>query len=394
MEQIQSLLDKLSKEVSRENTKLEEKKSRGESFNIFSICGVNHYEVTHSAIIAEFLDPQGSHGQGLAFVKAFIESLNLQDFDFSLNGVEVATEMVTPNGRIDVVISNNNKQAVIIENKIYASDQWKQLKRYDDFAKTKYTNGYKILYLTLNGNDPNDEGSKKVDYVTISYKHHIIDWLLRCKHLAIDKPLIRETLNQYIQHIKNLTNTIDMDTDNKNSIIKLLIENHQATEKILNMQRDLEEHIVKNILFRALEGVGHEFNMQFDCKDINRFFSKSAQAWFSFTPTPNQSSTWYLAFEFGAGNWRTLEWGLVWDENHRRDRKALRQLPIFGKKPNDLWFYGWDYVSDGDWDTKYLLEMANDIEKFKQFYRGLISSVLENISPEELAKERPAAFPT
>ena len=224
MEQLQSLLNKLSKELSRENTKLEEKKSRGESFNIFSICGVNHYEVTHSAIIAEFLDPQGSHGQGLAFVKAFIESLNLQDFDFSLNGVEVATEMVTPNGRIDVVISNNNKQAVIIENKIYASDQWKQLKRYDDFAKTKYTNGYKILYLTLNGNDPNDEGSKKVDYVTISYKHHIIDWLLRCKHLAIDKPLIRETLNQYIQHIKNLTNTIDMDTDNKNSIIKLLIE--------------------------------------------------------------------------------------------------------------------------------------------------------------------------
>ena len=193
MEQIQSLLDKLSKEVSRENTKLEEKKSRGESFNIFIICGVNHYEVTHSAIIAEFLDPQGSHGQGLVFVKAFIESLNLQDFDFSLNGVEVATEMVTPNGRIDIVISNNNKQAVIIENKIYASDQWKQLKRYNDFAKTKYMNGYKILYLTLNGSSPNDEASQKVAHKTISYKHHIIDWLLECRHIAIEKPLIRET---------------------------------------------------------------------------------------------------------------------------------------------------------------------------------------------------------
>ena len=386
MEQLQSLLDKLSKEVSRENNKLEEKKSRGESFNIFSICGVNHYEVTHSAIIAEFLDPQGSHGQGLAFVKAFVESLNLQDFDFSLNGVKVATEMVTPNGRIDIVISNNNKQAIIIENKIYASDQWKQLKRYDDFAKTKYTNGYKILYLTLNGNDPNDDESREVEYITISYKHHIIDWLLQCKLLAIDKPLIRETLNQYIQHIKNLTNTIDMENNEKNSIIELLIKYPQETAKIINMQRDLEEHIVKNILFRALEGVGHEFNMQFDCKDINRFFSKSPQAWFSFTPTPtpNQSSTWYLAFEFGAGNWRTLEWGLVWDENHRKDRKALRQLPIFRKKPSDLWFHGWDYVKNGDWSTKYLLDMANNIEEFKQFYRGLISSVLDNISPEEL----------
>lgn len=382
MEQIRSLLFELSKEVSRENTKLDEKKSRGESFNIFSICGVNHYEVTHSAIIAEFLNPLGSHGQGLVFVKAFVESLHLQGFDFSFDGVVVTTEMVTPNGRIDIVISNGSKQAIIIENKIYAADQWKQLKRYDEFAKIKYPNGYKILYLTLNGSDPNDEESLKVDYITISYKHHVIDWLLRCKHLAIDKPLIRETLNQYIQHIKNLTNTIEMENNEKNSIIELLIKYPQETAKIINMQRDLEEHIVKNILFQELEGVGHEFNMQFECKDINRFFSKSAQAWFSFTP--NQPSSWYLAFEFGAGNWRTLEWGLVWDENHRKDRKALRQLPIFRKKPSDLWFYGWDYVSNGDWDTNYLLEMANDIEKFKEYYRGLISSVLENISPEEL----------
>ena len=179
MEQLQSLLDKLSKEVSRENTKLEEKKSRGESFNIFSICGVNHYEVTHSAIIAEFLDPQGSHGQGLAFVKVFVESLNLQDFDFSLDGVEVTTEMVTPNGRIDIVISNGNKQAIIIENKIYAGDQWEQLKRYDEYAKSKYHNGYKILYLTLYGSDPNDEASKEVKYLTVSYRHHI-DVLLVC----------------------------------------------------------------------------------------------------------------------------------------------------------------------------------------------------------------------
>ena len=384
MEQIRSLLHELSKEVSRENTKLEEKKSRGESFNIFSICGVNHYEVTHSAIIAEFLDPQGSHGQGLAFVKAFVESLNLQDFDFSLNGVEVATEMVTPNGRIDIVISNNNKQAVIIENKIYASDQWKQLKRYDDFAKTKYMNGYKILYLTLNGSSPNDEASQKVAHKTISYKHHIIDWLLECRHIAIEKPLIRETLNQYIQHIKNLTNTIDMDTDNKNSIIKLLIENHQATEKILNIQRDLEEYIVKDILFHALGEVAQEFDMRFECEDPKRFFSKSAQAWFAIRPPQSSTSTWFIAFEFGAGDWRTLEVGLVWDETNRKTRKAKEQLPIFRKKPNDLWFHGWDYVKYGDWSTKYLLDMANNVEEFKQFYRDLIGSILENITPEKL----------
>ena len=382
MEQIQSLLLELSKEVSRENTKLEEKKSRGESFNIFSVCGVNHYEVTHSAIISELLNPEGSHGQGLAFVKVFVESLNLQDFDFSLDGVEVTTEMVTPNGRIDIVISNGNKQAIIIENKIYAGDQWKQLKRYDEYAKSKYYNGHKILYLTLYGSDPNDEASKEVNYLTISYRHHIIDWLLECRHIAIEKPLIRETLNQYIQHLKKLTNTIDMETDNKNSIINLLIENYQATEKILNIQRDLEEHIVKNILFHALGEVAQEFDMHFECEDPKRFFSKSALAWFAIRPS--QPSTWYIAFEFGAGDWRTLEVGLVWDETCRESRKAKEQLPIFRKKPNDLWFHGWDYVKNGDWSTQYLLNMANNVEEFKQFYRDLIGSILENITPEKL----------
>ena len=383
MEQIRSLLLELSKEVSRENTKLEEKKSRGESFNIFSICGVNHYEVTHSAIIAEFLNPLGSHGQGLAFVNIFVKSLNLQDFDFSLNGVEVTTEMVTSDGRIDIVISNNNKQAIIIENKIYASDQWKQLKRYDDFAKTKYTNGYKILYLTLNGNDPNDDESRKVEYITISYKHHIIDWLLQCKLLAIDKPLIRETLNQYIQHIKNLTNTIEMENNEKNSIIELLIKYPQETAKIINTQWDMEEYIVKTYLFPTLERVAQKFDMRFYCEDTNRLFSRSSSAYFAMIP--NKSTSWHIAFEFAKGSWRDLEVGLVWNKEQRDNRKSIRLLtPLFDKGPNNIWFYGWKYVLHPNWDTKYLLDIANNPNKFEIEYQNLIDDILRFIDHEEL----------
>lgn len=46
-----------------------------EDFNIFSLVGVGHYEVTtHSAILRELLDSQGSHGQGNLF---FIEFLSM-----------------------------------------------------------------------------------------------------------------------------------------------------------------------------------------------------------------------------------------------------------------------------------------------------------------------------
>lgn len=383
MEQLQSLLDKLSKEVSRENTKLEEKKSRGESFNIFSICGVNHYEVTHSAIIAEFLNPLGSHGQGLVFVKGFVESLHLQGFDFSFDGVVVTTEMVTPNGRIDIVISNGSKQAIIIENKIYADDQWKQLKRYDEFAKIKYPNGYKILYLTLNGNDPNDDESRKVEYITISYKHHIVDWLSKCKHLAIDKPLIRETLNQYIQHVKKLTNTTDMENNEKNNIIKLLIKYPQETAMIINTQWDLEEYIVKTYLFPSLERVAQKFDMHFYCEDANRLFSRSSSAYFAMIP--NKSTSWHIAFEFAKGSWRDLEVGLVWNKDQREVRKSIKLLtPLFDKGPNNIWFYGWKYVNHPSWDTAYLLEVANNPKEFEAEYEELINDILKFINLEEL----------
>ena len=381
--ELEQLLNQIAIWSNREQTIRREKYKRGESFNIFKACGVDHYEVTHSSIIAEFLNPKGSHGQGTLFVEAFIEKLKLQDFDFSLNGVEVATEMVTPNGRIDIVISNGSKQAIIIENKIYAADQWKQLKRYDEFAKTKYPNGYKILYLTLNGNDPNDDESRKVEYITISYKHHIIDWLLQCKLLAIDKPLIRETLNQYIQHIKNLTNTIDMENNEKNSIIELLIKYPQETAKIINTQWDMDEYIVKTYLFPTLKRVAQKFDMRFYCEDTNRLFSRSSSAYFAMIP--NKFTSWHIAFEFAKGSWRDLEVGLVWNKDQREVRKSIKLLtPLFDKGPNNIWFYGWKYVNHPSWDTAYLLEVANNPKEFEAEYEELINDILKFINLEEL----------
>ena len=121
----EQLLNQIAIWSNREQMVRHEKYKRGESFNIFKACGVDHYEVTHSSIIAEFLNPKGSHGQGTLFVEAFIEKLKLQDFDFSLNDIVVSTEYVIPNGRFDIIIYNGDKQAIIIENKIKVAEEEK-----------------------------------------------------------------------------------------------------------------------------------------------------------------------------------------------------------------------------------------------------------------------------
>ncbi len=141
MDKIQNLLNQVSI-ISKKNAEILE--AVGGRFNIFRICGVNHYENTHSAIIAEFLNPNGTHGLKSQFLECFIDILE-NDFlvkDFSYENAKVYTEYSTPKGRIDILIEDEQRQkAIIIENKIYADDQWEQLKRYNEYAESKYQKG-------------------------------------------------------------------------------------------------------------------------------------------------------------------------------------------------------------------------------------------------------------
>lgn len=203
----------------------------GSRFNMFKICGVNHYENTHSAIIAEFLNPNGTHGLKSKLLECFIETLGIKDFNSSKASVK--TEYSTKEGRIDILIEDNQNKAIIIENKIYASDQSEQLKRYDRYAQQQYKNGYQILYLTLDGQEASEQSGEGVDYVKISYEKDIINWLESCVSIATRYPIVRETIIQYINHLKQLTNQ-DMSTKNEEEVTEVLskIENLKAAKAI------------------------------------------------------------------------------------------------------------------------------------------------------------------
>ncbi|MBQ5443834.1 MAG: PD-(D/E)XK nuclease family protein [Erysipelotrichaceae bacterium] len=116
---------------------INQKMSEGAGFNVFRLCGVDHYETMHSKILAEFLNPKGSHGQGKLFLDLFCEMLGRLGFDgsFSLN-VSVSTEFTgyikgESVGRFDILIEDSSTSSVcVIENKIFASEQPEQLKRY------------------------------------------------------------------------------------------------------------------------------------------------------------------------------------------------------------------------------------------------------------------------
>ncbi|MDH6344291.1 hypothetical protein M2480_003198 [Parabacteroides sp. PFB2-12] len=241
--------------INRKNAEILD--ATGGRFNIFRICGVNHYENTHSAIIAEFLNPKGSHGLGAKFLECFVKLLEIDDFDCT--DAHVFTEYPTNNyvldeekGRIDILIESGGK-SIILENKINAGDEWEQLKRYDTFAKRKYSEGnYYVYYLTLEGDEASKDSHCGVSYYSISYKAEIIDWLEKCVEIAVRFPIVRETIIQYINHLKQLTNQ-DMDAKNQSEIVEILMNNLDAAKTIRQNYEAIFDAMAEKYFFPEME---------------------------------------------------------------------------------------------------------------------------------------------
>jgi hypothetical protein len=69
MDNIRNLLNQIAI-ISKKNAEILD--VFGGRFNMFKVCGVNHYENTHSAILAEFLNPNGTHGLKSKLLKCFV----------------------------------------------------------------------------------------------------------------------------------------------------------------------------------------------------------------------------------------------------------------------------------------------------------------------------------
>lgn len=264
MDELTKLIKQVSEILVREKTQQEEKRKRGERFNIFEILGLQTSEVRlHSAIIAELLNPKGNHGLGDKFLKAFIDDIIVKQLTFNMDtsSTEVIVEYPigpisedsTEGGRIDILLKDNEKQTIIIENKIYAGDQKCQLLRYNNYAcKTEQLSKdqYIILYLTLDGVQANDysTGEKDFKYYCISYRNDILKWLEHCLCIAALQPLVRETIQQYINNLKTVLSI--MDHKNMDELMEVLTsaENIESTISIVEQSWEIQNRIRRNFL--------------------------------------------------------------------------------------------------------------------------------------------------
>jgi len=174
------------------------------NFNIFSILRNDADEVNlHSQFLCEILSPSGSHSRGTLFLDLFLKEIGIDDF--ATTNAKIGKEY----RQIDILIENGD-QSIILENKIYAQDQERQLERYQNTLLEESDKDIDLVYLTLDGREPSDNsrGSIELDDIRlISYRIHIDNWLSACIKESALSPGIRETFIQYQRLVRKLTGT-------------------------------------------------------------------------------------------------------------------------------------------------------------------------------------------
>lgn len=199
----------------------DERVKNGDYFNVFNVLGLSSNETrTHSAFLAELLNPYGSHGMGDLFLKKFLLYAHIEDLNLETKNAYVEIERsigeidedYEHGGRIDLIVESAAGKGIIIENKIYAVDQPKQLVRYHNYAEATYSD-YRLLYLSLDKGEASVDSTKGnnvqlisgEDYLSITYRNEILKWLNDClEELPKDK-VVYIILKQYIDLLKQLT---------------------------------------------------------------------------------------------------------------------------------------------------------------------------------------------
>jgi len=156
-------------------------KQTAKSFTPFFYSGLN--ENMSSDILADFLNPKGSHGQGVLFLEAFLEKFLFNGFTAYPEKAEVRCEAQTYNiaasaRRIDILITFPDA-ILAIENKIGAGEQAKQVENYLQHIEIecKYSSkNFYLLYLTPSGGEPSEWSLSKGGIVNFEGDYSAIKW--------------------------------------------------------------------------------------------------------------------------------------------------------------------------------------------------------------------------
>ncbi|MBI1745610.1 MAG: PD-(D/E)XK nuclease family protein [Acidobacteria bacterium] len=177
-------------------------------FNVFRLIRPDENRL--SDIIADLLDPAGSHGQQRVFLDSFlglIEQPELLGRRPSKVLREGATRYIERSQRrIDVTVHFEDFE-LGIENKPWAVDEPDQLNDYHSHLTKKYGTRFCLVYVTPNGHRPTSMADHLIDDLIrnhrlrlVSYGSDIAQWVRTCCQLS-SSDKFRWFLRDFVDYI-------------------------------------------------------------------------------------------------------------------------------------------------------------------------------------------------
>lgn len=223
--------------------------------NLFDVLKISRNEIRHSNFLAWLLNPNENHGLGDKYLKGLLSrilknsnkkndvlNILLSDF-YSFN---VYREWKN----IDILIlSDKEKLAVIIENKVTSNEHDNQLNRYKKTLEIEYPDYKKIfLYLTPDGLEPSDS-----DWDILTYTD-VVEILENIKNKNNLLPDVTLLMNNYIDVIRR-------DIVQDQNLVEICNKIYNKHKKALDLiyeyrfdNKNIAEEIRKTLSILAKEG--------------------------------------------------------------------------------------------------------------------------------------------
>lgn len=378
--------------------------STKETFNIFSILRNEYDEVNlHSKFITELLKDKN---YGRKFIELLLPIIGVEKINYKR--VNIFSEYsVKDNGRIDIILKfflEDSKKVIVIENKIYADDQYQQLKRYYD---SMLMEGYKseeieLVYLTLAGAEPSEDSIKGLPAAVrenmriISYKDDIITWIEDCIKEVAQVPIIRETLVQYESLLKKITGKGEriMTEEMKNMILSnkdYLDMVYKLTDVLVKIKQELQlkfweklEEKLNNSLNLQLEKRLEYPNHHYSENLIEKFYTNSRNNRFYglmyFIKDLENRGKLYLRIEVSDNLY--FGFRIINNEGNSTTNKKddyLEKELLDLKFSRTDWWLGWKYFCSS--------ELQNQFINFKELDSNLANVLRDNKKLERLTSE-------
>lgn len=245
-------------------------------YNIFSILKQEEKEEgCHSRIIFNLINDCGSNKLEKRFLKLFFKEVLDEEFDEKKKYFVEREKNLGKYGRADLFIEDSDGKAYLIEMKINAGDQPKQLSRYNQYLKKNYKDDYQIYYLTLNGYHPSSyslKGRAEVEYIIISFVDNIYNWIEKCiEEIGENNKILKINLEQYLETLTKITNRIG--EAQKMDFIKMMKEgnNFRIAQEIVNNFEEIKQGIKEEFILELRERIIKKLNIEDIAKKKNLY---------------------------------------------------------------------------------------------------------------------------